>query len=103
MQQRRPQSSPGYPTQRRGSPGRSGTGSGTAGSHAHDKRSSSVSCRSAASAQSGTGASHIAGEAEKVNCDNKHFKVDLADHCSCTCIPLISFSVHQDSSSHSPI
>lgn len=78
MPQTHPQSSPGRPTRPRGSLGRSGTGSGTAGSHAHDRRSFSVSCRSAALAQSGTGASHIADEADNVNCNNKHFKADLA-------------------------
>lgn len=78
MPQKRPQSSPGCPTQPRGSPGQSGIGSGTAGSHAHDRRSPSVSCHSATSAQSGTGASHIADKADNVNCNNKHFKVDLA-------------------------
>lgn len=77
MLQRHPQSSPDCPTRPLGLPGRSGTGSGTAKSHAHDRRSSSVSCRSAASAQSGTGASHIADEADKVNCNNKHFIEDL--------------------------
>lgn len=77
MLQRHPRSSPDCPTRPLGLPGRSGTGSGTAKSHAHDRRSSSVSCRSAASAQSGTGASHIADEADKVNCNNKHFIEDL--------------------------
>jgi len=101
MQQRHPQSSPGRPTQRRGSPGRYGTGSGTAGSHAHDGRSSSASCRSATSARAGTAASHIAEEADNENGNNTHFQSRFGNHC--TCIPLISFSVHPDSSSHSPI
>ena len=78
MPRTHPQSSPGCPTQPRGSPGQSGTGSGTAGSLARDRKSSSVSCHSAASVQSGTGASHIADKADNVNCSNKHFKVDLA-------------------------
>lgn len=70
MPQRRPQSSLSCPTPPRGSPGRSGTGSGTAGSPALDRRSFSASCRSAALAQSGTGASHIADEADGVKWNN---------------------------------
>ncbi len=67
MPQTHLQSSPGCPTLPRGSPGQSGTGSGTAGSHALDKRSSLVSGRSAAVARSGTGASHIAEKVDHVN------------------------------------
>lgn len=74
MQQRHPQSFPGCPTPPLGSPGQFGTGSGTAGSHAHDKRSSSVSCRSAASAQVLTGASRIADKADKMKCKNKTYQ-----------------------------
>lgn len=67
MPQRHPQSSPDCPTRPRGWPGRSETGSGTARSPSPYRRSFSVSCRSTAVAQSGTGASHNADKAENVN------------------------------------
>lgn len=70
--QRRPRSFPGCPTRRRGWPGRSERGSGTAGSPSPDRRLFSASCHSAASAQSGTGVSHSADEADKVG--KEHFK-----------------------------
>lgn len=66
--QTHPRSSPGHPTQPHGSLEQSGRGNGTAGSLARDRRSFSVSCRSAALARSGRGASHIAETAEEVNC-----------------------------------
>lgn len=78
MLQKHPQSSPSCPTRLHDLPGQSGTGSGTAGSHAHDKRSSSVSGHLAAWVQSGTGASHIADQTGNMSGDDKHFKVDTA-------------------------
>lgn len=63
---RHPRSFPGCPTRLRGWPGRSERGSGTARSPSPDRRLFSASCHSAASAQSGTGVSHSADEADKV-------------------------------------
>lgn len=75
MPQRHPRSSPGCPTQPRGSPTQSGTGSDPAESPARDRTRSSASCRSAAVAQSGRGASRIAERADGVkNCNKKQTK-----------------------------
>lgn len=57
-------SSPGCPILPLDLPEQSGTGSGTAGSLALDRRSSSVSCHSVTSAQSGTRAFHSAARAK---------------------------------------
>lgn len=65
MPQRHPRSFPGCPTRLRGWLGRSERGSGTARSPSPDRRLFSASCHSAASAQSGTGVSHSADEADK--------------------------------------
>lgn len=107
MPQRHPRSFPDCPTRIRGWLGQFERGSGTARSPSLDRRLFSASCHSAALAQSGTGVSHSADKADKArektqNITLKHVTVDMQS-LSHICIPPISFSVPQDSSSRSLI